>query len=119
MKISLRNLRILPQNWKKISTPKILLITKWNGGIWSSWSERSKIRANNNRKIKIDLENKLKDLQNDLNTDDEVQEYVKTKFKLEEVYEKFVDGAKVRCKCTWHEEGEKATFFLDLKKRAF
>ena len=80
-----------------------------------------KIRAKNNRKIKNDFENKLKDLQNDLNNYDKVQEYNKTKSELDEMYKKFVDNTKLRSKCTWHEKGEKSTIFLsDLeKKRAF
>ena len=72
----------------------------------------SKIHAKNNRKIKNDLENKLKDLDHDF------QKYNKIKSELEEIYEKFVEGAKVRSKCTWYEEGEKSTkFFLNLEKK--
>ena len=44
----------------------------------------SKIRAKNNRKTKIDLENKLKDLKNDLNNYDKLQKYNKIKSELEE-----------------------------------
>ena len=44
----------------------------------------SKIRAKNNRKTKIDLENKLKDLENDLNNYDKLQKYNKIKSELEE-----------------------------------
>ena len=72
----------------------------------------SKIHAKNNRKIKNDLENKLKDLDHDF------QKYNKIKSELEEIYEKFVESAKVRSKCTWYEEGEKSTkFFLNLEKK--
>ena len=78
----------------------------------------SKIRAKNNRKVKNDLENKLKDLENDLNNYDKLQKYNKIKSELEEIFEKFVEGAKVRIKCTWYEEGEKSTkFFLNLEKK--
>ena len=31
---------------------------------------------------------------------------INIKPKLEEIYEKFVEGAKVRSKCTWYEEGK-------------
>ena len=62
---------------------------KWNGSTWSS-------RFENNRKIKDDLENKLKDLEIDLNNYDKLQKYNKIKSKLEEIFEKFVEGAKVR-----------------------
>ena len=56
----------------------------------------SKIRSKNNRKIKDELENKLKDLEIDLNNYDKLQKYNKIKSKLEEIFEKFVEGAKVR-----------------------
>ena len=43
----------------------------------------SKIRARNNRKIKNDLENKSKDLENDLNEYDKLQKHNKIKSELE------------------------------------
>ena len=43
-----------------------------------------KIRAKNNRNIKNDLENKLKDLENDLNNYNKLQKYNKIKSELEE-----------------------------------
>ena len=43
----------------------------------------SKIRAKNKRKIKNDLENKLKDLENDLNKLDKLQTYNKIESELE------------------------------------
>ena len=78
----------------------------------------SKICAKNNRKIKNDLENNLKDLENDLNNYNKLQKYYKIKSELEEIYEQFVEGTKVRGKCTWYEEGKKSTkFFLNLEKK--
>ena len=78
----------------------------------------SKIRAKNNRKIKNGLENKLNYLENDLKNHDKLQKYNKIKSELEEIYQKFVEGAKVRSKCTWYGEGEKFTkFFLNLEKK--
>ena len=62
----------------------------------------SKIRTKNNRKIKNDLENKLKDLKNDLNNYDQLQKYNEIKSELEKIYEKFAEGAKLRSKCTWY-----------------
>ena len=54
-----------------------------------------------------------------LNNYNKLQKYNKIKSELEEIYEKSVEGAKVRSKCTWHEEGKKSTkFFLNLEKRA-
>ena len=72
----------------------------------------SKIHTKNTRKIKNHLENKLNDLENDLSNYDKLQEYNKIKSELEEIYEKFVQGAKVRSKCTWYQEGEKSTTFF-------
>ena len=54
----------------------------------------------NTKNKKNDLENKLKDLENYLNNYDKLQKYHKTKCELEEIYEKFVEDAKVRSKCT-------------------
>ena len=42
---------------------------------------------------------------NDLSNYDKLQKYNKMKSELEEIYEKFVKGAKVRSKWTWYEEG--------------
>ena len=44
-----------------------------------------KIGAKNNRKIKNDLENKLKDLENNLSNYDKLQKYNKFKSELEEI----------------------------------
>ena len=46
----------------------------------------SKIRAKNNRKMITDLENKLKDLENDLKNCDKLQKYNKIKSELDEFY---------------------------------
>ena len=47
-----------------------------------------------------------------------LQKYNKIKPELEEIYEQFVEDAKVRYKCTWYEEAEKSTkFFLNLEKK--
>ena len=66
----------------------------------------SKICAKSNRRIKNDLENKLKDLENDY---DQLQKYNEIKSELEKIYEKFVEGVKLRSKCPWYKEGEKST----------
>ena len=71
--------------------------------------------SKSNRKIKNDLESKLKDLEIDLNNYDKPQKHNKIKSQLEEIYEKFVDDAKITSKCTWYGEEEKSTkFFLNL-----
>ena len=38
--------------------------------------------------------------------------------KLDEIYDKEVEGLRIRSKCDWYEKGEKSTeFFLNLEKR--
>ena len=46
----------------------------------------------------------LKDFESDLNNYDKLQKYSKIKSELEEIYEKFVEGAKLRSKSTRFEE---------------
>ena len=70
----------------------------------------SKKRAENNRKIKNDTKNMLKDFESDLNNYNELQKYSKIKPELEEIYEKFVEGAKLRSKSTKFEEVESSSY---------
>ena len=64
------------------------------------------------------LENKLKTLENVLDNDDNLESYHNIKDKIEEIYEKKAEGARIRSKCLWYEEGEKSSkFFLNLEKR--
>ena len=45
--------------------------------------------------------------------------YLECQSKLNLIYEKKIDGIKVRSKCNWHESGEKSSkFFLNLEKHA-
>ena len=47
-----------------------------------------------------------------------MESYHNIKDKIEEIYEKQTEGARIRTKCLWYEEGEKSSkFFLNLKKR--
>ena len=64
----------------------------------------SKKRAENNRKIQNDTKNMLKDFESDLNNYDKLQKYSKIKSELEEICEKFVEGAKLRSKSSRFEE---------------
>ena len=64
----------------------------------------SKKRAENNRKIQNDTKNMLKDFESDLNNYDKLQKDSKIKSELEEIYEKFVEGAKLRSKRTRFKE---------------
>ena len=89
------------KTWRTKSTLKIVLMNKWNNGsIWSSRFENSqyhipKYEQKNIRKIKNNLENKLKDIENHLNNYDKLQKHNKIKSELEEIHKKFVEGAKV------------------------
>ena len=47
-----------------------------------------------------------------------MESYHNIKNKIEEIYEKKAEGAKIRSRCLWYEEGEKSSkFFLNLEKR--
>ena len=64
------------------------------------------------------LENKLQNLENVLDNDDNLESYHSMKDKIEEIYEKKAEGARIRSKCLWYEEDEKLwKFFLNLEKR--
>ena len=64
------------------------------------------------------LENKLKNLENVLNNDDNLERNHNTKDKIEEIYEKKAEDARIRSTCLWYEDGEESSkFFLNLEKR--
>ena len=64
------------------------------------------------------LENKLKNLENVVDNDDNLENYHDIKDKTKEIYEKKAKGARISSKCLWYEEGEKLSkFFLNLEKR--
>ena len=66
----------------------------------------SKKRIENDRRIKCDLENKLRDLETNLSNYDHLQKYNEIKSELEKICEKFVEGVKARSKCTRYKEDE-------------
>ena len=60
------------------------------------------------------IENKLKNLENVLDNYGNLISYRNIKNKIEEIYKK-AEGARIRSKCFWYEEGEKSSkFFLNL-----
>ena len=64
------------------------------------------------------FENKLKNLENVLDNNDNFQRCHNIKDKIEEIYEKKAEGTEIRSKCLLYEEGEKSSeFFLNLEKR--
>ena len=63
------------------------------------------------------LEANLKDFETKLTNDENISLYNNFKKELEEIYDKIVEGNKVRSRCQWYEEGEKSNkFFLNLEK---
>ena len=64
------------------------------------------------------LKNKLKNFENVLDYDDNLESYHNMKDKIEEIYEKKAEGTRIRSKCLCYEVGEKSSkFFLNLEKR--
>ena len=64
------------------------------------------------------LENKLKELGGNLNTEDNIQSYNIYKKELDSIYDHNTEGIRIRSKCDWYEHGEKSTkFLLNLEKK--
>ena len=67
---------------------------------------------------KINLEQNLKILENNLTSEENRKLYSDYKNELETIYDPIADGIRIRSKCKWYEHGEKSTkFFLDLEKK--
>ena len=58
------------------------------------------------------LETKLKIFENVLDNYDNLESYHDTKDKIEEIYEKKAEGARIRSKCLWYKEGKKSSKFF-------
>ena len=77
----------------------------------------SKKLAKERKKNKTLLENKLKELEVNLNTEDNVQSYNIYK-KFDSIYDHIAEGIRIRSKCDWYQHREKSTkFFLNLEKK--
>ena len=64
------------------------------------------------------LENKLKELDVNLNTKDNVQSYNIYKKELDSIYDHIAEGIRIQSKCDWYQHGEKSTkCFLNLEKK--
>ena len=64
------------------------------------------------------LENKLKELEGNLNTEDNIQSYNIYKKEFNSIYDHIAEVIRIRSKCDWYEHGEKSTkFFLNLEKK--
>ena len=74
--------------------------------------------AKERKENKTLLENKLKELEGNLNTEDNIQSYNINKMELDSIYDHIAKGSKIRSKCDCYEHGEKSTkFFLNLEKK--
>ena len=78
----------------------------------------SKTAAKIRKQHNIDLEQKLKNLENDVTSEENRELYNHYKNKLETIYDHTDDGTRIRSKCEWYEHGAKSTkFFLNLEKK--
>ena len=66
----------------------------------------------------IGLEHRLKNLENNLTSEENRKLYDHYKNELKTIYDHIANVIKVRRKCVWYEHGEKSTkFFLNFKKK--
>ena len=78
----------------------------------------SKTAAKIRKQHKIDLEQKLKNFEKNLTSEENRKLYNHYKSELETIYDHIADDIKIRSKCEWYEHGEKSTkFFLNLVKK--
>ena len=78
----------------------------------------SRTAAKTRKQQKIDLEQKPKNLENNLTSEENNKLYNHYKNKLETIYDHIDDGIRIRSKCEWYELGVKSTkFFLNLEKK--
>ena len=73
--------------------------------------EFSKLQAENTKKEKLFLENKLKKLENNTNYT-ENSEYIDCRNELDKIYEQKINDMRIRSKCNWYEYGEKSSIFF-------
>ena len=80
-----------------------------------SYSKKLAKERKENRTL---LENKLNDLEGNLNMEDNIQSYNIYQKELDSIYDNIAEGITIRSKCDWYEHGEKSTkFFLNLGKK--
>ena len=64
------------------------------------------------------LKNKPKELEGNLNTEDNIQSYNICKKELDSIDDYIAEGIRIRSECDWHEHSEKSTkFSLNLEKK--
>ena len=69
----------------------------------------SKKLAKEHKENKTLLENKLKELEGNLNTEDNIQSYDIYRKELDSIYDHVAEGIRIRSKCDRYEHGEKST----------
>ena len=78
----------------------------------------SKKLAQKSRKLKRDLETKIKKLEQNIINEDKFNEYKTAKNELENFYDNIATGVKIQSKCDWYQYSEKSTkYFLNLEKQ--
>ena len=87
-----------------------------NYEIWKFSITFSKKKAKEKRENLARLEGKLKELEQNLNCDENLEQYGIYKNELNDIYNDISNGIKIRSKCDWYEFGEKSNkFFLNLE----
>ena len=77
----------------------------------------SKTKAKKNREKKTFLENRLKSLEKNINSENDKAEYENCRQELNKIYHEISIGIKIRSRCDWYEFGEKSNkYFLNLEK---
>ena len=68
--------------------------------------------------LQIDLQTKIKNVEQNLTNKDKFNEYKTVKDELENVFDNIATRVRIRSKCDWYQYGEKSTkYFLNLKKQ--
>ena len=78
----------------------------------------SKNLAKTKQIIETNLESRMKNLEQNLKNEEDFNAYSLCKLELKNIYVKKAEGAKIRSKCEWYQQGEKPTkLFLNLGKQ--
>ena len=76
----------------------------------------SKKKSKEKRENSAHLEGKLKELMQNLNCDENLEQYGIYKNELNDIYNDISNSIKIRSQCNWYEFGEKSNkFFLNLE----
>ena len=76
----------------------------------------SKNKAQLKRDKLLTLENKLKQLEQNLNNEENKEQYSICQNEINDIYEEIGIGIKIRSRCNWYEFGEKSNKFLSILK---